>query len=230
MTTRYCNGGSLEDLIQKYRQAGQQIPETFIWHVAVELGKALTYLWQGPQSGVIPGWFRIRHRALMAANVFIHYEWTGNGARFPNGTPRNAFSQIVLGNFGRAARRDDPANTLLPSAMMEPYMDLLATANMLNIQNLVPTQNSFEDVYQYGVILRRMIQAHVPGDQDRLPEQVTVQQACWWGVRMGHHPLYSQQLENWLSVNFEYPNMANNRINQRQTIRNVLQFNFVSIL
>ncbi|KAK7977209.1 hypothetical protein PG988_004699 [Apiospora saccharicola] len=121
-TTRYNNGGSLEELIQKYRRLGQHVPETFIWHVTVELGKALMYLWQGPRNDVVP-WVSIRHRALTAENVFVNYESTKSGARFANGTPRNAFPQIVLGNFSRAARRDDPAADLLPSAMMEAYMN-----------------------------------------------------------------------------------------------------------
>ncbi|KAK8077110.1 hypothetical protein PG996_003280 [Apiospora saccharicola] len=204
-TTRYNNGGSLEELIQKYRRLGQHVPETFIWHVTVELGKALMYLWQGPRNDVVP-WVSIRHRALTAENVFVNYESTKSGARFANGTPRNAFPQIVLGNFSRAARRDDPAADLLPSAMMEAYMN-------------------YSD---YGVLLRRLAQAHIP--EDEAPEQVAMRDACFHGLRLCQPARYSQELVDWLSGNFEYPNMRTSDIFQIQTVNNVPSPNYVSPL
>ncbi|KAK7921455.1 hypothetical protein PG985_009477 [Apiospora marii] len=236
---QHHNGGTLEDLIQKYRRARTPIPETFVWHVAVELGKALAYLHQGP-PGILPGWWRIRHRGLTADNVFVHYEGTENGNRYARGTPKNAFPQIVLGGFGRAARTDEPQAELRPSAMIEGFARLTAVFGPAPEAAAAPSAAAiavgpnavrnrwWEDVYQYGGLLRRLVQAHLPG-ADAPPEAWTVEEACFWGLIPGQSPHYSEELQEWLSSNFEYDNMDTSDIFQSQTINGVTEDNYVSL-
>ncbi|KAK8009323.1 hypothetical protein PG991_011874 [Apiospora marii] len=233
---QHHNGGTLEDLIQKYRRARTPIPETFVWHVAVELGKALAYLHQAP-PGILPGWWRIRHRGLTADNVFVHYEGTENGNRYARGTPKNAFPQIVLGGFGRAARTDEPQAELRPSAMIEEFAKLTAVFGPAPEAAAAPSAAAiavgpnavrsrwWEDVYQYGGLLRRLVQAHLPG-ADAPPEAWTVEEACFWGLIPGQSPHYSEELQEWLSSNFEYDNMDTSDIFQSQTINGVTEDNY----
>ncbi|KAI9783620.1 MAG: hypothetical protein M1816_001211 [Peltula sp. TS41687] len=116
----YCDLGSLEDMVEKYRQqrrqqqhagnnnnnnhssrSGLPIPESFIWHAFHCLLKALAYM----HSGIadvnsfclpVPGWQTVLHRDIKPANVFV--KTADRGGRYPS---------IVLGDFGIATRQGD---------------------------------------------------------------------------------------------------------------------------
>ncbi|KAK8039516.1 hypothetical protein PG993_007927 [Apiospora rasikravindrae] len=230
----YASGGNLEQLIDKYRGRGDQVPEHFIWHVAVELGEALKYLqrgetrngtvtrpWPGPLGRV---WPRIYHRDLVANNVFINYVAIGH-SRGVRGTDKNAFPEIVLGDFGLAARNGDPAADLLPSVHFgdDPTLANHPARN---------TPNDWEDVHYYGGILRRLFMAHIPLTAYQninviTPESFTVAAANRLGVPAGQ-TRYSNALEAWLRE-FEWRNMDLSPIEEFQTIGGVQSRNWSDI-
>ncbi|KAK8094796.1 kinase-like domain-containing protein [Apiospora hydei] len=202
---QFANGGTLEQLIEKYRELGDEVPEHFIWHVAVELGEALKYLQRGDQSLGRPPrrWPRIYHRDLVPNNVFVNYAPVGQ-SRGNRGTVKNAFPEIVLGDFGLAA-------DLLPSVHFDdPGLAGHPASNR---------PNDWEDVHYYGGILRRLFMASIDED-DYLnpdvitPEQFTVRAANTQGLPAGRRR-YSATLEAWLQV-FEWPNMDSSDIEQSQ--------------
>ncbi|KAK7947935.1 uncharacterized protein PG986_008821 [Apiospora aurea] len=190
---QFANGGTLEQLIEKYRELGDEVPEHFIWHVAVELGEAL--------NDLVPN------------NVFINYAPVGQ-SRGNCGTVKNAFPEIVLGDFGLAARDGDPAADLLPSV----HFDDPALAG----HPARGRPNAWEDVHYYGAVLRRLFMASIAEAdyQDAnviTPEQFTVRAANTRGLPAGRRR-YSAALEAWLRE-FEWPNMDGSDIEQSQRTR-----------
>lgn len=95
----YCQLGSIDDLIHRYRQKSHQhryfIPEPFIWHTFHSLLKALTYLKCGAPDAknLIPqeNWVPSIHRDIKPANIFIRH--ADMGGMYP---------AVVLGDFGLA--------------------------------------------------------------------------------------------------------------------------------
>lgn len=100
----YCDSGSLEMLLQKYRErstrprARAYIPEGFIWKVFLELCSALQYLHHGIEADNTsppkdpPEWRRVLHRDIKPANVFLK---SGLYSKYPT---------VVLGDFGCAIK------------------------------------------------------------------------------------------------------------------------------
>jgi serine/threonine protein kinase len=56
---KYYNGGTLLNLIRRYKAARKQVPEGFIWHVIAQIGRALAYLHTGAEDSPV---FNIMHR------------------------------------------------------------------------------------------------------------------------------------------------------------------------
>lgn len=102
--TEFCDLGSLEILLQKYRKRSRRsrarayIPEGFIWKVFLDLCSALQYLHHGIEAGDTsppkdpPEWRRVLHRDIKPANVFLK---SGLYSDYPT---------VVLGDFGCATR------------------------------------------------------------------------------------------------------------------------------
>lgn len=100
----YCDLGSLELLLQKYRKRNRwhhtrsYIPEAFIWKVFLELCSALQYLHHGIEAEEPsppkdpPEWRRVLHRDIKPANVFLK---SGLDLEYPT---------VVLGDFGVATK------------------------------------------------------------------------------------------------------------------------------
>ncbi|KAI9871621.1 MAG: hypothetical protein M1830_002680 [Pleopsidium flavum] len=100
----YCDLGSVETLLRKYREHSQRprarayIPEAFIWKTFLELSSALQYLHHGIEAGGPfipkdpPAWRRVLHRDIKPANIFL------------KSGPYLIYPTVVLGDFGCATK------------------------------------------------------------------------------------------------------------------------------
>ncbi|KAI0117144.1 hypothetical protein F4814DRAFT_459363 [Daldinia grandis] len=158
---RFYNGGSLDQLLEKYFERLIPVPEHFIWLVAERLLQALRFF----QFGLPPGsnydsedWEFISHRDLFPANIFIHYHSRRPGRLPIAGRETNAFPQIVIGDFGEANMENDGddiiSSGVLADGIVHKWEDMDVKAKLTNI--LVR--------YFMGEILRRMVQTHIPYD------------------------------------------------------------------
>ena len=86
MYYEYCSGGSLDSLIPKSKPGS--LPESFIWHVFIQLAEALEVLhYLGTQKVV--------HRDVKPDNVFLGIPYTPNQSR-------NNYPSLRFGEFGLA--------------------------------------------------------------------------------------------------------------------------------
>ena len=88
----YCSGGDLYDLIKGYHNKHNlKIPESFVWHVYLQLAEALAWLQENNNS---PEKFTIVHRDIKPQNVFVRK--SRSDAEYPD---------IVLADFGIATTK-----------------------------------------------------------------------------------------------------------------------------
>jgi serine/threonine protein kinase len=104
----YYDGGDLHDFAAHAIELYLPIPESFIWHVFLQLGAAILYLHTGmkfdPATGNVqsfestahePHWNPIYHRDIKMANVLLkhHVGRRGNFTRYP---------EVALADLGHA--------------------------------------------------------------------------------------------------------------------------------
>lgn len=70
LSMEFLESGSLSNLIDKYHQCRQNIPETFVWDITAQMVLALRYL-HSPIKENASGIGRIIHRDLKPDNVFL---------------------------------------------------------------------------------------------------------------------------------------------------------------
>lgn len=70
LSMEFLESGSLSNLIDKYHQCRQNIPETFVWDITTQMVLALRYL-HSPIKENAPNIGRIIHRDLKPDNVFL---------------------------------------------------------------------------------------------------------------------------------------------------------------
>lgn len=112
----YCEGGSLQDLINDRKKEGTLLSEKYVWTVAYQLASALLYCHFGLRvndeghvssdpNNILP-WTTILHRDIKPANVFMmnHSE--------------TALDSIKLGDFGLGyvLQNDDHPGTYVGTA------------------------------------------------------------------------------------------------------------------
>lgn len=86
MYYEYCSGGSLQNLISNGKPGS--LPESFIWHVFIQLAEALEVLhYRGTQ--------RVVHRDVKPDNVFL-------GIPYSSKQTKNSYPSVRLGDFGLA--------------------------------------------------------------------------------------------------------------------------------
>jgi serine/threonine protein kinase len=85
MVLDWCDGGTLQDLLDGGKEMGTAQSEDFVWHVLISLTSALNHC---HSRGIL-------HRDVKLANVFLHRE---DGAPFPS---------VRLGDFGVSCVLDD---------------------------------------------------------------------------------------------------------------------------
>ncbi|PVI00818.1 hypothetical protein DM02DRAFT_628171 [Periconia macrospinosa] len=89
----YCDGGSLRDLLEKYHDALQHIPEAFLWHVAESILRALCFLHLGiPQ---VSTYLTPRHDwpPMYHGQLQLDYLYMTTPTSYPVG---NSYPRIVL--------------------------------------------------------------------------------------------------------------------------------------
>ncbi|OTA60070.1 hypothetical protein K449DRAFT_435744 [Hypoxylon sp. EC38] len=182
----YYNGGTIEAFIDKYYEEGLKIPEHFIWHVTVELCRAIAYMYYGDGFNVNgqddPVVF---HRDIHPSNILIHYPPRGRGRLPAAGNKNNAFPQIILCDFGESALHGDDPNDLKPGLFEEENEPA-----------------DFEDVYQVGI----------PG---QLKDETQEWNHRPDSRRLGNVNLVGAAYSNTLITalrNFEWPGQENNLI------------------
>ncbi|KAI9866057.1 MAG: G2-specific serine/threonine protein kinase, partial [Pleopsidium flavum] len=107
----YCDAGDLHDLIDEYAFHNTTIPESFLWHVFIQLAEALAFIhygWsiedtQSCTTGSRPAWNRVIHRDIKPANIFMIFR---TRHRF-----QTSYPDIKLGDFGLAAVTTDASHT-----------------------------------------------------------------------------------------------------------------------
>ncbi|AEO63681.1 uncharacterized protein THITE_2126151 [Thermothielavioides terrestris NRRL 8126] len=184
---KYYNGGTLYDLMEKYRLANRMVPEGFIWHYVAEHGRALAWL----HTGDIPSreynvahkaeigqpgkavnrwrpalaWDALCHMDAHADNIWLHYPTEEEKAanpelrRFGDARP-----QIILGDFGIAMQARNDRNNLL-QARTSPDM---------------PEPETLRDKSDLGSNLLRLAVAGMPA-----PARHKIMDAVRTGARTG---------------------------------------------
>ncbi|KAI8961043.1 hypothetical protein F5Y11DRAFT_327848 [Daldinia sp. FL1419] len=220
---QYYNGGTLESLIEQYYELNRAIPETFIWNVALHLGKALAYLHTGrteEEPYGVKGWARIYHRAVAPSNILLHYSAHAPGKIPRMGIEQNAFPQIILSDFSHSAIEGDDTALLKPG---------------LHPNESEPTV--WEDIYHYGSVLRLMCMTHIPlgiglppfahknerGEEawSQRPDSRLIEEAALYPI-WGHdeYPGYSSDLLNALK-RFEWINQEKEEIEVQDNKENL---------
>ena len=96
----YCELGTLDDVLEKYFQRRQRVPEGAVWSIFMQLTKALGYCQLGIQNALrreeVPclGWVGVVHRDMKPDNIFL------------SSRSDLSFPRVVLGDFGCAIRDD----------------------------------------------------------------------------------------------------------------------------
>ncbi|KAI0535806.1 hypothetical protein GGR58DRAFT_529071 [Xylaria digitata] len=163
---KFYNGGTLETLRESYVERQQAIPESFVWHVLLTLIEAVRYLMTGARPGTddeIDGWNPICHRDINLGNIFVHYPARDPSEEEPvEGFQDNAFPEVILGNFGRAAVEGDDVRKIRLGRWNE---DVLA---------------EWHDTYAIISVVKMLCLSHLSDDQwagrqDAAPESVPCQ-------------------------------------------------------
>jgi hypothetical protein len=98
----YFSGGDLEQLSYQYYRHSARFPESFLWHIYLQLCEAVAFIHHGydhRRQGKQPEkWQKIIHRDIKPANIFL---------RLPLNYPgKGLYPSIVLGDFGMASLHD----------------------------------------------------------------------------------------------------------------------------
>ena len=108
----YCSGGDLYDLIKNYHKHNLKVPESFVWHVYLQLAEALAWMQENNGNG-----YKVVHRDIKPQNVFIRK------SRYDGEYP-----EIVLADFGIATTRviscEGPKDFLGTMAYQGPELPL----------------------------------------------------------------------------------------------------------
>ena len=92
----YCSGGDLFGLINQYHQKhSETIPESFVWHVYLQLAEALAWLQEGydpqnPRARPPRNHECVIHRDIKPENVFLRRSTSS----------RDQYPEVVLADFG----------------------------------------------------------------------------------------------------------------------------------
>ncbi|MCJ1295478.1 hypothetical protein MMC34_007041 [Xylographa carneopallida] len=108
----YCDGGDLAGLLHRYRLVDEFLPESFIWHVLLQVAEGLAYIHHGRSQTAIPKhqWSPVIHADIKPENIFL--QWA---AGFNLDTD---YPDLKLGDFGLAIivneRIDEPPYSYAP--------------------------------------------------------------------------------------------------------------------
>ena len=97
----YYPGGDLFNIIARYHEMQEAMPEKFIWHVFLQLSEGLAYIHHGYDRRVnvpVLSWEPIIHGDIKPENVFLG----------PPTADTHGYPSIVLGDFGLATIHQRP--------------------------------------------------------------------------------------------------------------------------
>ncbi|KAI0852647.1 hypothetical protein F5Y00DRAFT_258497 [Daldinia vernicosa] len=163
---RFYNGGTLENLINRYFERRIPIPEHFVWHVAERLALAIRFFHFGAPPGSNreqENWEFIAHRDMVINNIFLHYHPRRSGRQPRAGQETNAFPEIAVGDFGESNLANDDenwiSNGIFSDGIVHDWED------MAPLEPLSPSTAKVANLYFMGESLRKMVQTHIPYDE-----------------------------------------------------------------
>ncbi|KAI4253475.1 MAG: hypothetical protein LQ352_003669 [Teloschistes flavicans] len=116
----YCSAGDLERLADAYISHQAHIPESFIWHVFLQLAEAFAFIHTGydrlsldPRRRPHKGFHPVIHRDVKPANVFLKPNDYADG--YPN---------LVLADFGLATTQTSTNNLIGTLSYQGPEIPL----------------------------------------------------------------------------------------------------------
>ncbi|MCJ1374576.1 hypothetical protein MMC20_005808 [Loxospora ochrophaea] len=98
MLLEYCDAGDLWDVSNKYYNHVAAFPESFIWHIFLQVAEALAFLhfgWSGFSRRQMVGWNSVIHRDIKPENIFLKHGTDKYGRR-------SIYPNVKLGDFGFA--------------------------------------------------------------------------------------------------------------------------------
>lgn len=111
LVQKFCNGGSLAELCEKFENSRKWIPEVFLWAVLGSLCQLIAWLHRKPVPPVA-------HSDIHLGNVFLHY------------TNKDNNPDIYLGDFGYAV-------SLAADDITNDKRQLLMTSDIHKVANTV---------------------------------------------------------------------------------------------
>lgn len=96
---RYCDLGSLDELIIAHRSSRTRIPEEFLWHIFRSVANALSTIHWGTSEAL-----NRRRDGTGQFNYMIHYDVKPDNI-FLSAWPGHTYPLVVLGDFGCAGTR-----------------------------------------------------------------------------------------------------------------------------
>ena len=96
----YFDGGDLFELAYQYHRHRKQIPESFLWHIFLQLCEAVAWMHHGydprrPKTKQRPNWRKIIHRDLKPANILLRLP--------PKFVGKTLYPSLVVADFGLAS-------------------------------------------------------------------------------------------------------------------------------
>lgn len=143
----YCELGTLEDLLDKYFQRRQRVPEGVVWYIFLQLTQALGYCQLGIRNVLNseqipqPSWVGVVHRDMKPNNIFLSSRST---------TP--SFPRVVLGDFGCAIRDDHHGFEGMEYHNSEHYWDPPET----------PAFGYYTDIWGLGAVIQAVCRLDGP--------------------------------------------------------------------
>ncbi|KAI9828882.1 MAG: hypothetical protein M1819_006497 [Sarea resinae] len=214
----YCDGGDLHGLIRQYRARTAVVPEAFVWHVFLQLAKALAYL----HSGIVfdegdecataryplETWHAVLHRDLKPANILLSLPAAGitssGGGGGGGGSKAVLYPTIKLADFGMSShtassthRRTFHGGTV---AFQPPELPLTTEAS---------------DMWALGAVVHALCHGGLP-PIGRLPSEWDSSPANWRAWEANPYaremePLaacYSDALDGWMARCLDFDHEA----------------------
>lgn len=111
LSIAHCNRGSLDRVIDEYKEINWKIPEKFCLKTLYDIAAALCMIHHGIKDPMNPAdkeqdWNTICHLDIKLANVFLDY----HGPFEPCGKPLTHYAnwpRVILGDFGCSVTRED---------------------------------------------------------------------------------------------------------------------------
>ncbi|KAI4242712.1 MAG: hypothetical protein LQ352_007186, partial [Teloschistes flavicans] len=170
----YCDGGDLSSLLRRthYRYNPEtrnwdyhRIPESFIWHVFLQLAEALAYIHHGrdqrhpDRKPHDQDWFSVVHRDIKPENILLQRPPRGD---LDHHTDLEPYPNLVLADFGMAIRALTPDQ--------EPFSEEPCGTERYQAPER-PLHSQKGDVYSLGTTICKLLGGSVP-EENELPDNV----------------------------------------------------------